>query len=521
MKGAVAAGHQLTAQAGAEILAQGGNAVDACIAAAFVSWVAESPLNGPGAGGFMLVHRASDASDRLLDFFVAIPGRDLGPGERAEMDEVDVEFDAGKHQVFLIGAASCAVPGSVAGLGAAHAAYARMPWAELIAPAARLAREGVPLNPQQAFLHTILDPILRAEPEGKQIYGATEPLAEGERLRMPDLATMLDRLAEEGPASFYDGDLAREIAAAVQERGGRLTLSDLSSYRVIRRRPVRVPYRSWDFVSNPPPSAGGLLIAYALRVLDRLGDTGRAGSAESIAALAEVMREAQLARGGAFLSGLSRGGLPKRLLSDATIDAAARGARAHTRAFAAEPAGVPSTTHVSVVDARGNAASMSASTGCGSGLIVPGTGIQVNNMLGEEDLNPGGRGGSPGRRLTSMMAPSVVLEDGRPRLVVGSAGSIRLRAAILQIIVNVLDHGLPVPEAIEAPRVHLEGSDLQLEGGIDPEVADRLEAAGYDVVRWNDRNLYFGGASAVGLDADGELEAAGDPRRGGAGAVVE
>ena len=161
-----------------------------------------------------------------------------------------------------------------------------------------------------------------------------------------------------------------------------------------------------------------------------------------------------------------------------------------------------------------------ASTGCGSGVIVPGTGIQVNNMLGEEDLNPGGRQGSPGRRLTSMMAPSVVLEEGRPRLVVGSAGSIRLRAAILQIVVNVLDHGLSVREAIEAPRVHLEGSALQLEGGIDPAAADRLEALGYDVARWTGRNLYFGGAAAVGLDGSGELEAAGDPRRGGAGAVV-
>jgi gamma-glutamyltranspeptidase / glutathione hydrolase len=154
-------------------------------------------------------------------------------------------------------------------------------------------------------------------------------------------------------------------------------------------------------------------------------------------------------------------------------------------------------------------------------VIVPGTGIHVNNMLGEEDLNPGGREGAPGNRLTSMMAPSIVLESGRPRLVVGSAGSIRLRAAILQIIVNVLDHGLSVREAIEAPRVHLEGEALQLEGGIEPETADELEAAGYEVVRWSGRNLYFGGASVVGLDAGGELQAAGDPRRGGAGAVVE
>jgi gamma-glutamyltranspeptidase/glutathione hydrolase len=521
MQGAVAAGHQLTAQAGAEVLAQGGNAVDACIAAAFVSWVAESPLTGPGGGGFMLVHRASDSSDRLLDFFVAIPGRDLEPGERAEMDAVDVEFDAGMRQIFLIGAASCAVPGAMAGLGAAHAAYARMPWAELIAPAARLARHGISLNAQQAFLHGILDPILRAEPEGRRIYGWNGALGTGELLRMPDLADTLDRLAEEGPESFYRGDLAREISAAVQAGSGSVTESDLAAYRVIRRRPVRVPFRSFEFVSNPPPSAGGLLIAYALRVLDGLGRPAPAGSASAVAALAEVMREAQLARGGAFLSDLNRGGLPKRLLADDTVAAAVRRARGRARAFAPEPVGAPSTTHISVVDARGNAASLSASTGCGSGVVVPGTGIHMNNMLGEEDLNPGGRGGSPGRRLTSMMAPSLVLEGHRPRLVVGSAGSIRLRAAILQIVVNVLDHGMPVSEAIEAPRVHLEGSDLQLEGGFRLDVADRLAAQGYDVVRWTDRNLYFGGASAVGLDAEGGLQAAGDPRRGGAGAVVE
>jgi gamma-glutamyltranspeptidase/glutathione hydrolase len=520
MKGAVAAGHPLTAQAGAEILAAGGNAVDACIAAAFVSWVAESPLTGPGAGGFMLVHRASDHTDRLLDFFVAIPGRDLPGGERAQMQPVDVEFEAGLSQVFLIGAASCAVPGAVAGLGAAHTAYARIPWAELIAPAARLAREGVAMNAQQGFLHRILDPILRAEPEGRRIYGSQSHLEPGELLRMPELAETLDRLAAEGPDAFYRGELARKIADTVQH-GGSLTESDLESYRVIRRRPVRVPYRRWEFVSNPPPSSGGLLIAYALSVLDRLGEAGEPGSAHALAALAEVMREAQLARGPGFLSGLSRGGLPRRLLTDENLAAAARRARKRVRQFAPEPAGLPSTTHISVVDARGNAASHSASTGCGSGVIVPGTGIQMNNMLGEEDLNPGGREGSPGNRLTSMMAPSIVLENGRPRLVVGSAGSIRLRAAILQIIVNVLDHGLTVREAIEAPRVHLEGEALQLEGGVAPETADELEAAGYEVVRWGGRNLYFGGASAVGLGAGGELEAAGDPRRGGAGAVVE
>ncbi len=238
MKGAVAAGHPLTAQTGAEILAEGGNAVDACIAAAFVSWVAESPLTGPGAGGFMLVHRASDHTDRLLDFFVAIPGRELPRGGRARMEAVDVEFEPGMQQVFLIGAASCAVPGSVAGLGAAHAAYARIPWADLIAPAARLAREGLDVNTQQGFLQRILDPILRAESEGKRIYGGKGPLQPGERLRMPALADTLDRLAAEGPDGFYRGDLGRAISAAVQERGGSLTTD---RPRELPRDPPRGP----------------------------------------------------------------------------------------------------------------------------------------------------------------------------------------------------------------------------------------------------------------------------------------
>jgi gamma-glutamyltranspeptidase/glutathione hydrolase len=520
MRGAVAAGHPLTAQAGARILEQGGNAVDACIAAGVVSWVTESPLTGPGAGGFMLVHRASDRSDRLLDFFVAIPGRGLEGAAAAAMDEIEVPFDERTLQLFRIGGASCAVPGSVAGLGEAHRLYARMPWAELLAPAAELARRGVALNPQQAFLHEILDVALRAEDEGRRIYGEHGPLGAGEPLVMSDLAHTIDLLAAEGADAFHRGFLARSMSKAVQDRGGLLSEADLADYRVIRRRPVRAEYKGHEFVSNPPPSSGGLLIGFALRVLDRLGSPGPPGSLDAVAALAEVMREATLARGGEFMRQLYRGGLADRLLSDEAVDQAAHRARTRGPAATREPAGVPSTTHISAVDAAGNAASLSASTGCGSGVVVPGTGIHLNNMLGETDLNVGARRAVPGRRLTSMMAPSVVLSDGRPGLVVGSAGSIRLRAAILQIVANVVAHGLGVEEAIAAPRVHLEGDQLNLEGGIDPAVADGLEDRGYDVVRWNDLNLYFGGASAVALADDGGLQAAGDPRRGGAGVVV-
>jgi gamma-glutamyltranspeptidase/glutathione hydrolase len=236
--------------------------------------------------------------------------------------------------------------------------------------------------------------------------------------------------------------------------------------------------------------------------------------------LAEVMREQTRARGGSFGSDLYRGGLVKRLLAD--IDGAVDriGAREAGRA---ETVGAPSTTHISVVDAAGNAASLTASNGSGSGVIVPGTGFHLNNMLGEYDLNPVGRrytGGTIGRRLTSMMAPSLVLDDGRPRLVVGSAGSVRLRGAILQIVLNVITHGMDLRAAIERPRVHLDDPHLHCEGGHDAAELDRLESWGYELVRWRRRNLYFGGASVVELRADGSLDAAGDPRRGGHGIVV-
>jgi gamma-glutamyltranspeptidase / glutathione hydrolase len=519
MKGAIAAGHTLTAETGAEVLRAGGNAVDACIAAAFASWVVESTLTGPGGGGFLLVHRARDDSVRLLDFFAAIPGRNF-QGTAAPMEEVDVEFDSDTSQVFRIGAASCAVPGVVAGLAAAHRAYARMSWAELIAPAVAIARNGFELSRPQAYLHAILDLILRHTAEGRVVYGpGGERLVAGDRVVMPDLADTLEQLAAEGADSFYRGELGRRLCDFLLAEGGGLTPDDLAEYRVISRRPIRARFGPHEFVSNPPPSSGGVLIGYALLLLDRLGVGGPAGSAEAIARLAEVMREQTRVRGGSFASDLYRGGLARKLTSKANVDAAVAAIRAR-EAGRAEPVGAPGTTHIAVVDAAGNAASMTASTGSGSGVIVPGTGIQLNNMLGEYDLNPVGRTGQVGRRLTSMMAPSLVLADSRPRLSVGSAGSVRLRGAILQIVVNVTLHGMPVEEAISAPRVHLEEPHVHCEGGADPAELDRIESWGYELVRWRRRNLYFGGAAAVELRDDGSLAAAGDPRRGGHGVVV-
>jgi gamma-glutamyltranspeptidase/glutathione hydrolase len=442
----------------------------------------------------MLAHRARDRSTRVFDFFVAVPGLGLAQRELADMDRVDVDFSGGSTQVFHIGAASCAVPGAALGLEAAHKSFGTLPWRELFQPAIELARGGVELNKGQAYLHAILDLILRHTPESRAVYEANgERLVAGDTLVQRDLADTLELLAEAGPHVLYEGEFARKIAAHVRDHGGCITEQDLQDYRVIRRRPVRAQFCGEEFLSNPPPSAGGILISFGLPLLEEIGP-GKAGTAEAIDALARVMREQASVR----VDARARGGLAKALEERAAV--VSRG-----------------TTHISVVDGKGNAVALTASTGAGSGVVIPGTGIHLNNMIGEFDLAKPPR---PGARLASMMSPSVVLKDGRPRLVVGSAGSLRLRGAVMQIVVNVVAHNLPVEDALDRPRVHLEGDDLHCEGGHDPAELDKLEEMGWNVTRWRRQNLFFGGAAAVTLE-DGKLAAAGDPRRGGAGVVVQ
>src|SRR5215218_873430 len=230
MKGAIAAGHRLTAEAGAAVLAAGGNAVDACIAAGFASWVTESPLTGPGGGGFMLVHRARDRSTRLLDFFVTVPA---GGVDADAMHTVGVPFDTEATQLFLIGPASIAVPGAAAGLEHAYRRFGSLPWHELVMPAAELARAGVTMTATQAYLHDILSAIVGPSP------------GVGELLRFVDFAATLERIAEEGTAFLYDGD----IAHALCETAPQITFEDLAAYRVITRRAVTATFRGHEFAS--------------------------------------------------------------------------------------------------------------------------------------------------------------------------------------------------------------------------------------------------------------------------------
>jgi len=484
VRGIVAAGHPVTAEAGAEILRAGGNAVDAALAAMLTSFVAEPLLTGLGAGGYMLV-AAPGHEDVLLDFFVAAPGA----GERAPLVPVDVSFgDA--NQVFNIGPASCGVYGALAGVHAARERYGTIPLEELCAPAAALARTGVEVNAEQAYLFEILSPITEHSAESRaQFMPQGSALALGEVHRDPALADALDLLGAEGTAPFYTGEVAAAVADWVGERGGTLSRADLAAYEAIPRRPVRVDYRGREVLTNPPPSAGGTLLAYALALLERETTTS---SPPGAVELARAMERMQSERTPGFLDGLAEPGFLETFMASR----------------------LGSTTHISVMDEAGWACAVTCTNGEGSGVVVPGTGIHVNNMMGEQDLSPlGFFTHPPGRRLPSMMAPTVVLSEGRPELVLGSAGSNRIRSALLQVIVNVLDRGMDAAAAVEAPRLHWEDGNLYSEPGIDLEA---LAAAGYALAPFRQRNLFFGGCQAVERAADGVLSGGGDPRRGGA-----
>jgi gamma-glutamyltranspeptidase / glutathione hydrolase len=490
--GVIAAGHPVSARSGADVLRAGGNAVDAAIGAVLAACACEPLLTGLGAGGYMLVVTPGQ-EQALLDFFVEAPGRDADPSQRAELVPISVSFgDA--IQVFNIGAASVGTYGLPAGLAEASARFGRIPLADLVGPGARLAREGVALNPEQAYVIEILGDIVTATPECAALFAPEGRLLRaGEVIRQPELGDALERLGAEGPAPFYTGDVAGAIVDWVQTRGGLLGRGDLAAYRVVDRSPVRVGYRGREVLTNPPPSAGGILIAHALGLL------GADASAPDVERTVEVMERTQAERTPEFLEGLADPGFVERFM------------RRHRS--------LGSTTHVAVIDRDGGACSVTSSSGSCSGVVVPGTGVHLNNMLGEQDLNPlGFHRHPPGRRLPSMMAPTVVLRDGVPELVLGSAGSNRIRSAILQTIIRVIDEGMSAGEAVEAARVHFEDGVVYAEPGID---TTALERAGRAIARFHDRNLFFGGVQAVQRDISGRFWGGGDPRRGGEAIVVQ
>jgi gamma-glutamyltranspeptidase/glutathione hydrolase len=382
------------------------------------------------------------------------------------------------------------VYGVPAGVCEALRLWGTMPLEDLVAPAAASAREGVALNAGQAYVAEILTDLLKSTPECAALWAPEgRVLKEGELIRNPELSEALLLLAREGARPFYEGEVATAVCDWLRERGGSLTPSDLAGYRALERRPIRVPYRDRLVLTNPPPSAGGTLIAYSLSLLD-------GGPAPpTLAGVVDSMAAAQAERTPEFVEGLAEEGFLERFLSGR----------------------LGSTTHISVLDAAGRACSVTTTNGEGSGVVVPGTGMHLNNVMGEQDLNPlGFHRHPPGRRMPSMMAPSIVMRDGLVELVLGSAGSNRIRSAILQTIVGVVDHRLDVREAVEAPRVHLEDGVLYAEPGID---LGELDGRGLTFVRFGEINLFFGGVQAVDRRS-GNMTGAGDPRRGGVAVSV-
>ena len=440
MRGAIAAGHPLTAEAGARVLREGGNAVDALLAAAFTAFVTEGPLTGPAGGGFGLVHTPGGETV-ILDCFFAVPERGLG-----EMEELVIDFGDSGTQVFHVGDGSVAVPGLLAGLAEIHARFARREWASLVQPAVELAAQGFERDPERDFLHLILEGILLRDEGGRAIYG------DPRRVRTETAVATLERVRDAGAAMVVE--LLPEYAA------------DLAAYRPLELEPLALELLDRTVLSTP--SQGGGVVQRILALLAAHGEPTLADEARAVADAYGPLGSGPL----------------------------------------------PGTTHISVVDGDGLAAGLSSTLGSGSGVFRGGT--QLNNMLGELDVI-GPHEKAAGDRLASMMTPTLVLRETRPELVIGSAGSVRLAGAIAQVTWRVVG-GMDVGSAIRAPRLHVEGSTLHLEGGWPDAVVATLPES-WDVNRWGDLNLYFGGVQAVQRAGD-RFDAAGDPRRGGAGIVV-
>ncbi len=452
----VAAGHPATAAAGAEILDEGGSAADAAVAACLASCVAETVMTGLLGGGHAVYLDAEHGTARNLDCFCAAPGLEATT-RGTELVTVGVRF--GEEVVdYAVGPGSCAVPGVPAGLEALWSEHGRLPWPRLVEPALRLAREGVTMPPAHAACLEMLAPVLTLD-AGARIYSPGGSLLRaGERLEQPGIAVALESLASEGAAGAYRGTIAEALLELGAERGALVTRADLEMYSVHWSRPVETSWLGARLLTR----AGLSRIPGTVRVLPRLRDLSPAA----------------------------------RLVALVTALGVAAGPETHT-------------TNLVTVDAAGNACVLTTSLGLGSGDYLPGLDLHLNSMLGETDLLI--RPLSPGERMESMMAPSLVVDGDGLVLAIGAAGGTRLRTALLTVTSGVLDEGLSPQDAVDRARVHPAGDLVHAEPGADEDGLATLETTGHRVRRWADRHHYFGGVSLVGRTGR-----AGDPRRSGA-----
>ena len=504
-KGAVAAGHELTADAAAEILEDGGNAFDAALGAMMAATVTEPVLASPGGGGFLMARPAGAREPTLFDFFVQTPRAKPTPHDNEPDGFREIVADFGTTtQAFHIGGATSATPGVLPGLFAAHEALGRVPMTRLLEPAIRHAGQGVPMTAFQAFLFEVVGPILQATPEARDLFAPDGALLkEGEIFRPRALQDVYETLAAEGLAFYTKGELGALMLAGLENDHGHLRADDLARYDVALRVPIDVAMGHHRVRTNPAPSAGGALIAHALNSLNPT--TGnRRPLTEAVLGGLKSMREVMT-------------GSPQWQAADASdaLNDQFRIISEHRQVHRG-------TTHISVADSDGNIAALTLSNGEGNGIVHPQLGFMVNNMLGEDDVNPGGPfGWQPDRRLSSMMAPTLLQGPDGAVWALGSGGSNRIRSAVFEVVARLIEGRTALDEAVHAPRLHLETDGaLDFEDDFPDEERNAIVAYSSEAKPWPERNMFFGGVHVACWGPNGHLEAAADPRRGGATRVI-
>ncbi|MBW2526118.1 MAG: gamma-glutamyltransferase [Deltaproteobacteria bacterium] len=515
MRGVVAAGSLVTAEAGGLILERGGNAADAAVGACFASAVGEPTLTSLAGGGILIYRSADTGETTICDFFSDVP-RGF-PANVADVDFFHVDLDFGPvTQRFYIGRGTSGVPGVIPGLCQVLERWGTLSVAEAIEPACAMLRQGRPLGPYQGRAVRLLAPIVTYHPKAQEIFLRDGALVDtGDHFALPQLADTLEQMAREGWRDYYRRVLWPAMLAQFgPEQSGVLTAEDLEAYQVYFRKPLQLGYRGGTVMTNPPPSAGGPMIGLMLRLLDRedLRAAGR-GSKLHLRRLCQAMQVADEARADGSLAvegpGLERWARRMAELGDEPLG---RGAVAS--------GGPPQTTHVSVIDRWGNAAGVTFSYGEGNGHIIADTGIMMNNLMGEEDLFPDGFGkppAPPGQRLPSMMSPTIVEGADGSVTVIGTGGANRIRTAIVQAVSYLTDFGLTPHDAARAPRLHFEGGVLNAEVFGWKRGSAVLEGLGAaELIAFDEPNLFFGGVHMVRRLPDGTVEGGGDPRRGGA-----
>ena len=504
MIGVVSAGDRVTANAAKQILKAGGNAFDAACAAMLTAPLSEPMLTSMGGGGFMMAY-TPNAKPKLYDFFV-----DVTPKRVKEPDFFPIYVDFGTAiQEFHIGASSIAVPGMIAGIERVNKDLGKLELKEIVKPAISYAKEGVVLSKLQASFVKLLEPILLSSRGAKELYAPNgELIDDTKRVKNLDYANFLEAFAKEGAALFYKGEIAHKIDKISKESGGDIRYEDLQNYQVYIREPLEFNYLNRKVYTNPPPSAGGILIAFILQIIED-PDAKNPQDIEYLKELIESMVVASEFRKTHIDSRLHDSKLYKLLQDNKLLSEYRLSKKSRINLWG-------NTTHISIIDSFGNAASVTSTNGEGSGVVIPNSGIMLNNMLGEEDLNPHGFfKWQSGIRLPSMMAPTVVERDNKIELALGSAGSNRIRSAIVEVIENFIRFNLPIQKAISAPRLHFERGELFFEAGFNKEIIE-LSKKLYKVTKFKEKSLFFGGVNAI----TGFFEGGADERRGGVVEVV-